>query len=75
MDMKRVGRRVKAFRKLKGFTQIDFAKELDVPIALIGNIERGSKVASDDLINQIAEKLSVPREEITLENSDKQKTE
>ncbi|WP_067729647.1 helix-turn-helix domain-containing protein [Oceanobacillus damuensis] len=75
MDTKRVGKRVKAFRKLKGYTQIDFAKELDVPTALIGNIERGTKAASDDLLDQIAEKLSIPREEITLENSGNQSEE
>ncbi|WP_010649048.1 helix-turn-helix domain-containing protein [Oceanobacillus massiliensis] len=68
MDAKRVGRRVKAFRKLKGYTQMDFANELNVSIAQIGNIERGTKMASDDLLDQIAETLSIPREEITLEN-------
>lgn len=69
MDTKRIGRRVKAFRKLKGFTQIDFAREIDVSVAQLGNIERGTKAASDDLLDQIAKKLSIPREELTLEKS------
>ncbi|WP_087974059.1 helix-turn-helix domain-containing protein [Oceanobacillus rekensis] len=69
MDKKRIGRRVKAFRKLKGFTQIDFAKEIDVSVAQLGNIERGTKLASDELLDQIAGKLSIPRDELTLEKS------
>jgi transcriptional regulator with XRE-family HTH domain len=70
MDTKRIGRRIKAFRKLKGFTQIDFAREIDVSVAQLGNIERGTKAASDKLLDQIAEKLSIQRTELTLEKSD-----
>lgn len=66
MDAKRVGKRIKAFRKLKGYTQIDFAKELDVSIAQIGNIERGTKLATDDFLEMIAKKLSVSKDEITM---------
>ncbi|WP_339230697.1 helix-turn-helix transcriptional regulator [Oceanobacillus sp. FSL K6-2867] len=66
MDAKRVGRRIKAFRKLKGYTQIDFAKELDVSIAQIGNIERGTKQPSDEFLELIAKKLSVAKDEITM---------
>jgi len=75
MDSKRVGKRIKAFRKLKGYTQIDFAKELNVSIAQLGNIERGTKSASNDLINLVADKLSIPREEITLEHAGKETAE
>lgn len=68
MDAKRIGRRIKAFRKLKGYTQIGFAKELNVSMAVIGNVERGTKEATDELLNQIAAKLRVPMEEIILES-------
>ncbi|MBP2078504.1 helix-turn-helix domain-containing protein [Oceanobacillus polygoni] len=73
MDAKRVGRRIKAFRKLKGYTQIDFAKELDVSIAQIGNIERGTKLASDEFLELIAKKLSVSKREIIMESFDNEK--
>ncbi|KKE77614.1 helix-turn-helix domain-containing protein [Oceanobacillus caeni] len=67
MDSKRIGRRIKAFRKLKGYTQIDFAKELNVSISQIGNVERGTKPVTDELMNQIADVLDIPKEEITME--------
>ncbi|MCM3397984.1 helix-turn-helix transcriptional regulator [Oceanobacillus profundus] len=73
MDAKRVGKRIKAFRKLKGYTQIDFAKELDVSIAQIGNIERGTKLATDDFLEMIAKKLSVSKDEITMESLNSEK--
>ena len=73
MDAKRVGKRIKAFRKLKGYTQIDFAKELDVSIAQIGNIERGTKLATDDLLEMIAKTLSVSNDEITMESLNSEK--
>ncbi|MFC4024096.1 helix-turn-helix domain-containing protein [Oceanobacillus longus] len=75
MDTKRIGRRVKAFRKLKGFTQIDFAKALDVSVAQLGNIERGTKTMSDDQLARIADKLSISKDEITLEKSGKETAE
>ena len=73
MDAKRVGKRIKAFRKLKGYTQIDFAKELDVSIAQIGNIERGTKLATDDFLEMRAKKLSVSKDEITMESLNSEK--
>ncbi|WP_156290015.1 helix-turn-helix domain-containing protein [Oceanobacillus salinisoli] len=67
MDAKRLGRRIKAFRKLKGYTQIDFAKELDVSISYIGNVERGTRAVTDELLDQMAEVLDIAKEEITME--------
>lgn len=70
MDTKRVGRRVKGFRKLKGYTQVEFAKELDVSMAVIGNIERGTAQASEALLEDIVAKLQITKEELTLESDD-----
>ncbi|GAA0425533.1 MAG: helix-turn-helix domain-containing protein [Bacillota bacterium] len=67
MDKKRIGRRIKAFRKLKGYTQIDFAKALGVPLSAIGGVERGSKELSEELLDKVAETLSVSKEELTLQ--------
>lgn len=73
MDPKRLGRRIKAFRKLKGYTQIEFAKELNISMAVIGKVERGTKYASDELLNEIAVALYISKEELTLETSNKDK--
>ena len=67
MEAKRLGRRLKAFRKLKGYTQIDLARELNIPIGRMGNIERGTSEVPEELLDQISETLSIPKEEITLE--------
>lgn len=64
MDTKRVGRRIKAFRKLKGLTQIDLAKEMDIPIAQLGAVERGTEEASEGVINLIADTLDVCKKEL-----------
>ncbi|MFD1337334.1 helix-turn-helix domain-containing protein [Oceanobacillus iheyensis] len=69
MDKKRIGRRIKAFRKLKGYTQIQFAQEMKLSTSKLGNIERGTKQPSDQLLAEIAEKLSISKEELVLENS------
>ncbi|ASK61685.1 transcriptional regulator [Virgibacillus phasianinus] len=64
MDTARIGRRVKAFRKLKGYTQIDFAKVLHVSITELRDVERGMKEAPDVLLDKVALTLSVSKEEL-----------
>ncbi|UUZ82154.1 helix-turn-helix transcriptional regulator [Paenibacillus sp. P26] len=36
-----IAQRIRAFRKLKGYTQNELAEKLDVSIAVLGSIERG----------------------------------
>ncbi|MFS0749628.1 helix-turn-helix domain-containing protein [Oceanobacillus sp. 1P07AA] len=67
MDKKRIGRRIKAFRKLKGYTQIQFAQEMEISTSKLGNIERGTQQPSDQLLDEIAEKLSISKQELVLE--------
>lgn len=64
MDKARLGRRIKAFRKLKGYTQIGLAKKLDISVMCLGNVERGEKQATNELLNQIANQLSVSKQEL-----------
>lgn len=66
MDTKRLGKRIKAFRKLKGYTQVSLAKELDIPIITLGNVERGKQEAADELLDQIAVELSISKKELIL---------
>lgn len=71
MDPKRLGRRIKAFRKLKGYTQIDFAKEIGVSIAILGAVERGTTYADEAFLQKVVDTLAITREELMLENEAK----
>lgn len=64
MDKKRVGKRIKAFRKLKGYTQLEFAHELGISVNQIGAWERGTREVSEELIEYIAETLHIGKEEL-----------
>ncbi|HLR62798.1 MAG TPA: helix-turn-helix transcriptional regulator [Lentibacillus sp.] len=64
MDRERLGRRIKAFRKLKGYTQAGLAKQLDMPIINLGDVERGNQQASDELLDHIADQLHVSKREL-----------
>ncbi len=59
------GRRIRAFRKLKGYTQEQLASELGISVSVLGEIERGNRVPSDDLINQISLVLNVKKEDLS----------
>ncbi|WP_280772169.1 helix-turn-helix domain-containing protein [Salipaludibacillus daqingensis] len=59
------GRRIRAFRKLKGFTQEDLAKMLGVSVSVLGEIERGTRKPEEDLLNRVTETLNVTYDELT----------
>jgi len=59
-----LARRIRAFRKLKGFTQTELAESVHVSIAIIGAIERGAKKADASLIQRISEVLGVDQQEL-----------
>ena len=59
------GRRIRAFRKLKGFTQEQLAMKLGVSVSVLGEIERGNRVPSEELIEKISIILNVRKEELT----------
>ncbi|HEX6593234.1 MAG TPA: helix-turn-helix transcriptional regulator [Bacillota bacterium] len=64
MDHERIGRRIKAFRKLKGYTQIEFAEVLQVSVSYLGSVERGTREASYTFIDEVAKTLDIDRDEI-----------
>ncbi|MEN2766696.1 helix-turn-helix domain-containing protein [Ornithinibacillus xuwenensis] len=64
MERSRIGRRIKAYRKLKGYTQVDFAKVIGVSLNELGSIERGTREISEELLEKIAETLIIDKEEI-----------
>ncbi|KHD85044.1 helix-turn-helix domain-containing protein [Heyndrickxia ginsengihumi] len=65
METDRWGRRIRAFRKLKGYTQEGFAKELGISVSVLGEVERGSRLPTEQLLKKISDRLDVPLEELT----------
>jgi transcriptional regulator with XRE-family HTH domain len=59
-----LAQRIRAFRKLKGYTQDELAKQLGVSIAVLGAIERGTRKADSKMLTRISETLGVSVEEI-----------
>ncbi|WP_394239397.1 helix-turn-helix domain-containing protein [Niallia oryzisoli] len=64
MEREKWGRRIRAFRKLKGFTQESFAKELGVSVSVLGEIERGNRMPSQEIIVRIADALNISSNEL-----------
>lgn len=64
MENNRIGRRIRAFRKLKGYTQVSFAKKLDISLNVLGAVERGTKQVSEELLEKIADTLNIDLEEL-----------
>lgn len=65
MEAEKWGRRIRAFRKLKGFTQEGFAKELGVSVSILGEIERGNRMPSLELLKRVAYILNITIEDLT----------
>lgn len=64
MDNDQLAQRVRAFRKLKGFTQIELADELGVSVAVLGSLERGTRRHDPKLLKKIASTLNISYEEL-----------
>lgn len=64
MEGEKWGRRIRAFRKLKGYTQEGFAKEIGVSVSLLGEVERGNRNPSEAFLLEVAEILRVSIEEL-----------
>ncbi|WP_438435277.1 helix-turn-helix domain-containing protein [Gorillibacterium sp. sgz500922] len=64
MDTMKLALRIRAFRKLKGLTQMELADRMNVSVSVLGALERGTRKADAKLIRLIAEVLSVKEEEL-----------
>lgn len=64
MEAEKWGRRIRAFRKLKGYTQEGFAKELGVSVSILGEVERGNRMPSKDFLKQVASLLNIHIDEL-----------
>ncbi|WP_066321809.1 helix-turn-helix domain-containing protein [Bacillus sp. FJAT-29814] len=59
MEAEKWGRRIRAYRKLKGYTQESFSKELGVSVSILGEIERGNRLPAEDLLKKITQSLKI----------------
>jgi transcriptional regulator with XRE-family HTH domain len=59
-------RRLRAYRKLKHWTQVELGKKLGVSVAIVGSLERGTREPTELLIQQICEVLNVTKEDLGL---------
>lgn len=64
MEINSIARRIRAFRKLKGLTQMELSEKMNVSIAVIGAIERGTRRPEDRILIQIAEVLGISIDEL-----------
>ncbi|TYS61807.1 helix-turn-helix transcriptional regulator [Sutcliffiella horikoshii] len=64
MEAEKWGRRIRAYRKLKGYTQESFAKNLHISVSVLGEVERGNRVPSQELVQSIAQELNITVKEL-----------
>ncbi|GAA4076000.1 MAG TPA: helix-turn-helix transcriptional regulator [Bacilli bacterium] len=64
MDQERWGRRIRAYRKLKGYTQIEFSDALGISLSIVGEIERGKRKPTKEFLERTVETLGIPLVEL-----------
>ncbi|MCO7176952.1 helix-turn-helix transcriptional regulator [Sporolactobacillus kofuensis] len=64
MEEEQWGRKIRAFRKLKGYTQATLAKELGISLTLLGEIERESRKPEKTLVLKICDTLGISLREM-----------
>ncbi|MDP5276976.1 helix-turn-helix domain-containing protein [Chengkuizengella axinellae] len=64
MEKNRVAQRIRAFRKLKGYTQNELALKMGISISKLGSIERGSVKPDEKTIQLISETLNIDPAEL-----------
>ncbi|WP_257351322.1 helix-turn-helix domain-containing protein [Pseudalkalibacillus decolorationis] len=65
MEAEQWGRRIRAFRKLKGYTQEELARAMTISVSILGEIERGIRLPTQDQINKVTEVLNISLEELS----------
>ncbi|MDD9150715.1 MULTISPECIES: helix-turn-helix domain-containing protein [unclassified Sporolactobacillus] len=64
MESEQWGRRIRAFRKLKGYTQVQLAKELGISLSLLGEVERDSRKPTAEFIERVCGQLDISVDEM-----------
>ncbi|KOS02621.1 transcriptional regulator [Paenibacillus polymyxa] len=60
-----LAQRLRAFRKLKGFTQQELANRTGISLTVLGAVERGNRAVDPDMLNTIAQTLEIEVRELT----------
>lgn len=64
MENDRWGRRIRAFRKLKRIQQVEFAKKVGLSTSILGKIERGDRLPTEEQLQIIATTLDINMNEL-----------
>ena len=64
MENNRWGRRIRAFRKLKGMKQLDFAGKIGMSTSILGQIERGTRIPTIEQLETMALVLHIEVKEL-----------
>lgn len=59
-----VGIRIKSFRKLRGYTQKEFAQKMGVSLSIIGAVERGMRRLDRRLMLKVLTTLEIDETEL-----------
>ncbi|AUO06360.1 transcriptional regulator [Paenibacillus jamilae] len=65
MENLQLAQRLRAFRKLKGFTQQELANRTGISLTVLGAVERGNRTVEADMLNIIAQTLEIEVRELT----------
>ncbi len=68
MENDRLAQRIRAFRKLKGYTQQELAKKMDISVAILGAVERGTRRPDLKFMKKLSRTLNVEMSEIFGDN-------
>ncbi|MCL7749241.1 MULTISPECIES: helix-turn-helix domain-containing protein [Halalkalibacter] len=61
MESTNYGKKIRAYRKLKGYTQQEFAKQVGMSVSVLGDIERGNRQPNDTMLEQMAKVLNISK--------------
>ncbi|MMZ58752.1 HTH-type transcriptional regulator SinR [compost metagenome] len=67
MEDLQLAKRIRAFRKLKGYTQQELAERSGVSLDILGAVERGNRRAEDQILIKIADVLGVTLTELKMQ--------
>ncbi|CAM3691825.1 helix-turn-helix domain-containing protein [Marinicrinis lubricantis] len=64
MEDIQLARRIRAYRKLKGYTQTELAEKIGVSTSVLGAVERGNRRAEMAMVEKLCEVLCIDKSEL-----------
>lgn len=68
VDYLSIGKRIRKYRKIKGLTQQELARIIDVDRSYIGHIEQGNKSPGLETVISIANALEITSDELLIDS-------